>query len=1176
MQLINKRWYAGRHRSGYPEKVFFPYRWLWLFIAGTLISHFGRSQVTVPVVVHIVSGNPDAVSDAFIRAAIDDLNHAFAHTGPYASGPGANTGIRFCLATTDPDGGITNGITRTQSVLSDFDVDIENNRVKNLISWDNKRYANIWYVEGLKSEIYPMYDCGKWTRMKEAGYATFSDGSDTRDGIVVTGFGILLAHEMGHYLGLKHTFTFGSCVNNDCSVDGDGICDTPPQRISSGSCTSPQNSCFTDTLSGFAKDTVDLNANFMSYAGCANMFTEGQAQKMRDILATTRNSLLAQYLCDPPCTENVSIRFTRDNWSPLPGATVLFNSTSTGATNYQWAVDGVPVGGNSPNLSHTFSTIGKYKITVKAWGANPGCFATYTHYVIVTCGVMARFYPDKRLIAAKAPIMLDTITFTNRSVNATAYRWLMANDTGMSELQVSSDRDMVYPFVNKGNYTVRLIASNGGCADTTETFRFTVDDPALDGTVWLAAAECIQQNKVRFILYVCNNGYAEIPAGTPISFYDSNPSKAGAVKIDSTFLLPDPVAGKCCGKIYSLTLDMKRAGVDTLYAVFNDKGTSIPVKFPNTLLDERDYRNNIGSISGFGFKASILPPTATMQPGDTLQLTGSAEPGGFTGVWSTSVPGLSCLNCSDPKYIAKKADAEIRFRATSSLGCYDTAQLLIKVPPADDLTIRIRQMECFAKDSAIVFFDVCNSFKRGIIPKGLKVSFYSGDPAAGGRLLGPVFETKADMNSLCASFNHVISADSAVSIFAVVNDPGTSPFQLPKDSVMIEAQYANNTTTFAYARERVLVAPADTSILRNTTVPLQILSTIYRPSSIQWTSTGGSVLNCSNCLTPTATVKEDGQVQVSLQNNYGCILTGKANLKILPPDMTIRITGTECYSNQATLVYFTICMNNGYSEVFKNIPVRFYSEDPATGSRKILEPMFLTPAGSVRDCDSFSAIVQSPEGSRIFAVVNDQGGAVFPDTAFQETNITNNIADGLVKRFVVTATPADTFIYRNSTLQLKGAATGGQLTSYFWAPADQLSCVQCLDPIVRVPYTREYVFTGKNQYECISRDTVQLKMFTDGPVNIPNAFTPNGDGKNDRFYVLGSQDIDLVSSFQIYDRYGQLVFQQRNVPPNDPVFGWNGEIRNGERASGSFVYSIVIRFKSGMEQVYKGTVTVIR
>lgn len=1158
------------------EMLALPYRWLLMAMVSLLLCFSLKAQVTIPVVVHIVSGNPDGVSDAFIKAAIDDLNHAFAHTGPYASGPGANTGIRFCLATTDPDGGITNGITRTQSVLADFDVDIENTRTKNLISWDNKRYANIWYVEGLKSEIYPMYNCGKWTRMKEAGYATFSDGSDFRDGVVVTGFGVLLAHEMGHYLGLKHTFTFGSCVNNDCSVDGDGICDTPPQSISSGSCTSPQNSCFTDTLSGFAKDTVDLNANFMSYAGCANMFTEGQAQRMRDVLATIRNSLLQQYLCDPPCPENIAVRFSRDNWSPLPGATILFNSNSTGATNYQWTVDGVPVGGNSPNLSYSFPAIGKYRVSLKAWGANPACFATYTHYVIVTCGVMARFYPDKRLIASKAPILLDTIAFTNRSVNATAYRWMMANDTGMSEVQVSTAADLTYPFVNKGNYTIRLIASNGGCADTTETFRFIVEDPALDGTVWLPYAECIQQTKVRFQLYVCNNGYAEIPAGTPISFYDGDPTKPGAVKVDSTFLLPHPVAGKCCGRVYNLTVDMKRAGANTLYAVFNDKGTAIPVKFPNTAIDELDYRNNVGSTSGFGFKASIFPPDTTLQPGDTLQLTGSAGPGSFTSLWSTSVPGLSCLNCPDPQYIAKRADALIRFRATSSLGCYDTAQLLIKVPPADDLTIKIRQMECFAKDSAIVFFDVCNGFKRGIIPKGLKVSFYDGDPSAGGQLLGPVFETSADQNSLCASFSHVIRSDSAERIFAVVNDPGTSPFQLPKDSVMIEAQYGNNTTTYAYAREQVLVAPADTSILRNTTVSLQIVSTIYRPSSIQWTSTGGSSLNCSSCLTPTATVKEDGQVQVSLQNNYGCILTGKATLKILPPDMTIRITGTECYSNQATLVYFTICMNNGYSSVFKNIPVRFYAEDPATGSRKVLEPLFLTPAGSVRDCDSFSAIVQSPEGSKIYAVVNDQGGGVFPDTAFQETDLTNNIAEGLVKRFVVTALPADTFIYRNSTLQLQGAASGGRLTSYFWTPADQLSCVQCLEPVVRVPYSREYIFTGKNQYECISSDTVQLKMFTDGPVNIPNAFTPNGDGKNDRFYVLGSQDIDLVSSFQIYDRYGQLVFQQRNVPPNDPVFGWNGEIRNGERASGTFVYSIVIRFKSGRDQLYKGTITVIR
>ena len=100
------------HHTRHHDPLALPYRWLFTLVT-LLLSFSMKAQVTIPVVVHIVSGNPDAVSDALIKAAIDDLNHAFAHTGPYASGPGANTGIRFCLATTDPDGGITSGITRT-------------------------------------------------------------------------------------------------------------------------------------------------------------------------------------------------------------------------------------------------------------------------------------------------------------------------------------------------------------------------------------------------------------------------------------------------------------------------------------------------------------------------------------------------------------------------------------------------------------------------------------------------------------------------------------------------------------------------------------------------------------------------------------------------------------------------------------------------------------------------------------------------------------------------------------------------------------------------------------------------------------------------------------------------------------------------------------------------------
>lgn len=76
------------------------------------------SILTLPVVFHIVDDNPYAFSDAQVDAAIKDLNDAFSKSGAYAGSSGVDTRIRFCLAKKDPDGGITNGITRTVSFFS--------------------------------------------------------------------------------------------------------------------------------------------------------------------------------------------------------------------------------------------------------------------------------------------------------------------------------------------------------------------------------------------------------------------------------------------------------------------------------------------------------------------------------------------------------------------------------------------------------------------------------------------------------------------------------------------------------------------------------------------------------------------------------------------------------------------------------------------------------------------------------------------------------------------------------------------------------------------------------------------------------------------------------------------------------------------------------------------------
>ncbi|HEY4149448.1 MAG TPA: M43 family zinc metalloprotease, partial [Chitinophagaceae bacterium] len=454
------------------------------------------SSFLLPVVFHIIDPNPASITDVQVIAALQNLNDAFGKTGPYAASAGADTKIQFCLAQKDPDGGTTTGITRTSSMLgTNLNPVIDDDKLKSLNDWDPSRYINIWIVSSINTENLPVFRCGVWTRLGEGGYATLPPSGGVTDGIVLAGIspGPGLAHEMGHYLGLYHTFEGLNCVNNNCMTDGDRVCDTPPDASTgdSPSCGSPENSCTTDTLSGFATDQPDLISDIMDYGnyGCHIEFTEGQAARMRAAIVTQRSGLLENE-CDKPCAEASVAAFTRDNASPLPGDLVNFTNGSTGASNYAWLINDVVIT-NTANFSNAFAAAGEYKVTLRAYNADASCFSAYTDYVFVTCGVTAKFYTDKRTIASLAALYTDSISFTNTSVNGVSYKWLQSFNGGPENV-VSTALNYKYVFPTPGNYTVRLVASNGGCSDTTEVFSIPVADPTQDGVLYFNDVECYQ------------------------------------------------------------------------------------------------------------------------------------------------------------------------------------------------------------------------------------------------------------------------------------------------------------------------------------------------------------------------------------------------------------------------------------------------------------------------------------------------------------------------------------------------------------------------------------------------------------------------------------------------------------------------------------------------------------
>lgn len=253
----------------------------------------------IPLVFHIVHtggaiGSVHNPSDAQIEALVDFTNDIFQAQWPAYPGVG-NGGTRvpfkFVLAKRDVDCNPTNGIIRVDaSGIPDYVSDgvgaggITDVALKDLSRWPNDQYYNVWVVNYIDGP-------GGGT----AGYAYYPGAGPAVDGTVILATSSVsgsstLGHEIGHGMGLPHTFEGDNndtvCPpNNDCTVDGDGICDTEPHRRSVG-CATTINPC-TNQPMNFTQHS------FMSYShGCRDRFTPGQRDRMIYRLRNSRNTLM--------------------------------------------------------------------------------------------------------------------------------------------------------------------------------------------------------------------------------------------------------------------------------------------------------------------------------------------------------------------------------------------------------------------------------------------------------------------------------------------------------------------------------------------------------------------------------------------------------------------------------------------------------------------------------------------------------------------------------------------------------------------------------------------------------------------------------------------------------------------------------------------------------------------
>ncbi len=701
---------------------------------------------TIPVVFHLLESNP-TITDADVENAVASLNNAFSHSHRYPQGQdysggngGVDTKIEFCLAQRAPDGGVTSGIVRWTSDYENFDVDLEDAKLKTQGQWDPRYYLNIWIVARIDSELDATYT-GRtwWTRSSIGGYSGGPGGivgpEAKGDGVVAAGLGTgLLAHEIGHYLDLAHTFST-TCANNDCMVDGDGICDTPPDVSKSG-CN--QNTCDTDTLSNysnghFTTDVPDMTSNFMDYSSCPHDFTQGQADHMLFVIDNYRIELATEApsnndACSRPCNDDVRVEFNFNEKYPQPNQPIDFFTTITqGIDQFEWYVEPLGSTGSdysiawqkgyvassaplstAANLQHTFTEAGRFRVYLKAWNsANPDCFTSYTRVVRVTClGIDARFFPDKRIIASKRSKakLLDSVLFTNRSANAVDFEWTVVHfpydTTWPAEPVFTTDSThLQYVFQEPGDYEITLIARNGSCVDTCGPFLLPVEDPTIDGRLKINRVDCYKEDSLRVAFTVFNEGYDTIRLGMPVTFYDEDPRAADPpAKALGTFHLDKLVYGRDQPEDFVAIIPVNKPKLNQIYAVFNDVGGSQPItwplpdqnvlspfsEFPITGENELHYGNNFAFKADFQFFAGLSLPSDIPCTDTEIQLSADHENGRrINEIEWTPNANLSCTQCFDPILTRPSTSFTQQVIITSQYLCKDTAQ--VDVPPPQEV-----------------------------------------------------------------------------------------------------------------------------------------------------------------------------------------------------------------------------------------------------------------------------------------------------------------------------------------------------------------------------------------------------------------------------------------------------------------------------------------------------------
>lgn len=826
-----------------------------------------------------------------------------------------------------------------------------------------------------------------------------------------------------------------------------------------------------------------------------------------------------------------------------------FNDYSIGALTWEWDFgDGSPLLLNVQNPAHIFPGLGTY--TVRLVVTNGACSDTS----LVTVQAMdetANFSADQTVLCKEALVNFTSSGFN--AANITDYYWDFGDGFAVAGLNPAIAH--IYP--NSGTYTVSLrITDRNGCTNTL-----------------------VRPNYIRI------NG--------PIANFSAS-NTAGCSGLRTGFTDLSTTDGQ--NNIVSWQWDFGDGTVQQFTAppfehTYATTGTFTVKLVITDASGCRDSLTRNDLVITTDPVPDFVVDTLTC-PGAVLQFTNTSLPAGMSSTWDFGDGNTSLLDNPTHSYAAA-GQYTIRLRVTDAYGCADSVtrtqyiRVALPVPgfTMSDSITSCTPLEVQFTNTSVFFTSLHWDFGpgQGISTLPNPVHYFSSPGVYPVKLV--VTSPGGCMDSV---IRNVRVYDTSGSILDYTPIAGCSPLTLNMNA-QTQGPMASYFWDFGDGNTQTTTTPSATHIYTNfgNFVPKVILedpsgciiplegtdtllvrgaranfgvdtaffcdagtvqftdSTTFNDPIIQYSwdfGDGGS----SSLQEPSHLYTTQGifNVQLAVQTQSGCrdTLQKPAVVKVIYRPL-IDISGDS-----------VICINNSiqHTGIFirpDTSAVSWQWTFPNGNSSGLQDPprQTYTTAGTF----TATAIATNSSGCR--------------DTTLQTIR---------VNPLPVVSMPAELTVTAGNPVTIP-AVYSPNTSSWIWSPSSGLSCANCATPDADPQFNTGYQVYFTDDNGCSNTGRIFIRVLCgNGNLFIPNTFSPNGDGSNDVFYPRG-RGLERVKLLRIFNRWGEVVFERRDFPVNDPLTGWNGRYKGQDPKADVYVYQAEVFCANGELIRLNGNVALI-